>query len=391
MICYSTTWRGRGVLIDSGRNYVARARGVSEVVAVFIFIGIAIALSIAFMNLLQSMYQSTHSVQLVERLTRTESLSTVVKYLGIVDDYALFLLKKLDNTQMVSFIIYSSGEYRDCSLIERIADGELIRVDRLDLRDIKVVSNGFIYDFETHARVIGLPDKGYTWICSIRLGRNTIIHLRAVWPLVRGFNITEVNSINRSWRLHGAVEFRLINDTRLYVGNSEYHIPRGSIIGIYVNSTTGTVRTRPVERGILLEELLLYYNEVFVNYTSLHRNGVLRIPSTLIDREHVKVNLVLDIQPVPGSVGMITVKHGNQTLIDTYDPVYVKVRGWTMDTNTSLRITMDNKSLNASGLAYAVYKSESPYFASDELVIITVIYVDNTPYVVDVYRYVTRT
>lgn len=365
------------------------SKGLSDLIAVFILIGVAIVFSISFLVLMQSSYSPRQDIQLLQRLISSERLNTVVKYVDFSGDYATLLFKRLDNKERVTFFLYSEQGYIDClNLIHRVSRGEIVGVYEHSLDEITVLSDDSTYSFKYYARSHGYPDRGSIRVCVLRVDKNALITLRVARPIVEGYNTTELYSTNRLWRLRGSLEFMAVNRSTILIDDTEYLVESGSRIRIQVNTIGGRLNITPIGAGLgLIDELQIYSWAVYINEALLPDYGLVQINNMLIDIRSLKSTMTIEVSPGAPEPGYIRVRYGDEVLYEGHGTIYVKTTNWLANASLPLFIELNNETLYAYGLSYAIYVSRTPHIGISNLMIFVVTYVNNKPYLVDVYRY----
>lgn len=362
--------------MDQGRKL-----GVSDLLAIVVFIGLAILLSLMFLALIYGDYVARQDLVVVEKTLLSEKLNTVVRFVDYSEDQVIFFFKRLDNGDRVSFFLYTSGGYVNCSNVLRVLSGGYLVETRVhSTSEILVVNEGNKYSFSEYAKSRGLPSTGDIPVCTVKLQGNSVVGIRVAQPLVEGYNYTELYATNRAWRLLGVLGFKVASPTVISVGSIEYYLPNGTLLKIQVNSTESSVNlTSSFAWNLDLNATAVYVNEVL-----LPSSGRVKLSKTPIHPDSLYSSLSIEVYPGAQGQGYIKVRYGGQDIVKGNDEVFVRVTGWTTSLNTPLNISMSNV-LYASGVARAVYVSKSTDFGAGDLSVFIVTYLNNKPYLVDVY------
>lgn len=381
------------------------SKGLSDVVAVVIMLGLAIAISMAFMSYIRADYGARQSWDQILSVVERDRLNTIVRLVSTYNNGFSLMLKRLDGGNRIAFFIFNGTGYPNCSkVIGYLSGGSLEAIYRYRVEDIAVISNGYSYSFKYYARANKMPDSGYINICVVRLGNNTLVGLRAsegMKPVASGGNYTVVDANNRLWRLYGVLEFRVafVNPGKLhlYYNGTGVELKQGDTIRLEINTTTGQIDLTPqLINGANVAWVNafdnVYAKSLYINGGLLAQNVYVRIISEVgIDISSIKSTLTADIYPLPP--GFTRVIYGGQTLIDYWNNSdFIRVVGWTINESTQMVIRVDPV-LHAQGIASAVYigKAPQPTSINLNLSLFTVTLINNVPYVVNRYDYTINT
>lgn len=153
-------------------------KGLSEVTAIIILVGIVLVLSLSFLVFMQSSFVSTQNLYALQRLVLTEKLNTVVRLINSSEGNAVFLFRRLDTGDKVSFFVYNGSGYTECSdMVTSVSGGEITSTYQHEVEDVMVVSERNIYSFKYYAKSAGYPDTGSVYVCTLKTAKNALVTL----------------------------------------------------------------------------------------------------------------------------------------------------------------------------------------------------------------------
>lgn len=156
-------------------------RGLSEVTAIAILVGIVLVLSLSFLVFMQGSFISVQDLHTLQRLVLTEKLNTVVRLIDSSEDRAVFLFRRLDTGDRVSFFVYNESGYVECSgIVASINGGEIADTRLHRVEDVMVVSENNVYSFKYYARSAGYPDTGNVHVCTLKITKNALVTLTGI-------------------------------------------------------------------------------------------------------------------------------------------------------------------------------------------------------------------
>lgn len=160
------------------RGYCKLKKGLSEVTAIAILLGIVLVLSLSFLVFMQSNFVSMQDLYALRRLVLTEKLNTVVRLINSSEGSTVFLFKRLDTGDKVSFFVYNGSEYAECpNVVTSISGGEIAGTYQHKVEDVMVVLENSVYSFKYYAKSAGYPDTGNVYVCTLKITRNTLVTL----------------------------------------------------------------------------------------------------------------------------------------------------------------------------------------------------------------------
>lgn len=384
-------------------NSLFTKKGLPEPIAIIILTSAGIVLVMAFFNYVYSNYNFEQDVSFIQRIIEKEKINSVVRLVGALgNDYEtsyVLLFKKLDGSKYMYISVFNGTQYVNCSkVITHISGGRLKNVYSHRIEDIMVVSSGNIYSLRYYARAFKYPDTGRIVVCALELDRNTIAEIspQFLTPVASGDSKTIIESNNRRWRMYGSIEFQVAylgNPTgnHLFLNNSRVQLRVGDVIRIDINTTVGKIDLTPqiLPNGRLGAWVLtfnVFARTVYLNNALLARNVRIQITSDVaIDIDSLESSIYIEILPTPP--GFVRVVHGGRTLVDYWNNSdYIRVVGWKIDASTQMVLQLDQTNMYAGGIARAVYIGKEPKDI-EKFSLFVIAYVNNLPYLVDVYEY----
>lgn len=373
--------------------------GLSEPIAVFLMLGLAVSIAMAFLSYMQTDYSTRQDQELILRVVEREKLNTVVRLVDTPRSGADILVKRLDSGDRFAFFLFNGSSYINCSSYLRyIYGGVLEAVYRYRVEDLVAASGNSFYSFKYYARANRLPDTGYVEVCVVRLSRNTLLGLKTaeeLEPVARGYNLTYVHANNRRWRLYGALEFTVafVNPGKLhlYYNGTGVELRQGDKVRIEVDTTTGQIDLTPQNMGGKMVAWVNAFDNVFakrlfINDALLAQNVYVQIiPEVGADIDSIRSSLSIEIYQLPP--GFTRVVYGGKTIVDHWNNSdYIKVVEWSIDKNTQMVIRVEPV-LYAQGIARAIYIGKTPPSAEVKFSVFSVTFINNVPYLVSRYDY----
>lgn len=192
-------------------GYCEPKKGLSEVTAIAILVGIVLVLSLSFLIFMQSNFVSMQDLHTLQRLVLTEKLNTVVRLINSSEGSTVFLFRRLDVSGRVSFFVYNGSGYVECSdVLTSISGGEIEGIYQHKVEDIMVVSENSIYSFKYYAKSAGYPDTGNVYVCTLKITKNALVTLTSITG--ERFSVFIVVYVNDTPYLVDIYEYSLLSD-----------------------------------------------------------------------------------------------------------------------------------------------------------------------------------
>lgn len=383
--------------------HIKMYKGLSEPLAIAILLGVSIVFVLSFVAYMQSDYSIRQNKLALVRVIEYEKVNTIMRMIGSQGNAYALLFKRLDSGNKIYFFLYNGTRYINCtSIIKDIVNGRVYEVNRHNINDILALSKGEPYSFRYYARASGYSDTGDIQICAVEIDRNAISVLslsQDITPTLTGPRSTKVESNNRRWRMYGTIEFTvkyLGNPNRpdhLKVNGTGYQLRVGDIIRVDIDTSLGKIDITPQqlptgELGGWILSFNVSAKEIRINNALLAKNVRVEIvPEVAIDINSLTSSLNIEVYPDPP--GFIRVRYGDQSLVDYWNNSdYIRIIGWKVNSSIQMVLQLEKTNLYAQGIATAVYIGPMPSGNGiDRLSIFIVTYVNNIPYLVDVYDY----
>jgi len=352
-------------------------RGISDLFAITIFIGVSLIIGILFAMLLYSDYAIRMEVLELNKMISSERLNTVIRLIDVREGNFTLLTRRLDGKNTIAFFLYDGSNYINCSkVVSSIIGGELISWRVHSLREINILdSSTGLYEFPIYARSRNYPDRGEVVVCVLQLSGNTILNIELLKPLVRGYVNVSLSAENGYWKLYGTLKFKLLDEALISVCGDTVRLPQGIIIEVKVNTVNGFINlSSNYINGLDVDAEAIYVNNYLI--WSKCRISLFETSASIL-----YISLTSEIQ--------LTETGEARILYDSVEHVfkgkgYLRITGWTLRENDHLAISLGNATINALGIAYAIYAGTS---GTLQLVMFTVTYISNKPFLVDVYTY----
>lgn len=360
-------------------------QGISDLYATMILMAAFLLLGMLFLAYIQSIYSQPIELLRRRQLVSAEGSNVLVKLVDYTEDYATFLIRRLDGYSRVALLVSGEQSLLNCStMISHIYGGRITSVYDYQLENVLALMNNDFYDFRYYAllRGYGIPER--VAICVIELQGNVLITMRLSNPVSQGYNATQVYAVNRDWLLRGTVEFVLASDSVMLINGTRYHVPANTALRIGLSTRTGTVALD----GNRVHDINADYTSLYVNETLLSNAGSIRVINVTTRHNSTKVGLSLKISPKTTDHGFVEVVHGDRVVYQGSDPVYIDIVGISPGPNVPLSLRMDTSSLNlTSGLSYAIFISNREKRGLTSIAIFIVVFVDDRAIVASEYRY----
>lgn len=350
-------------------------KGLSDLYAVVIFIGLALVLSTIFIAFLSGYFVSRSEHVSLLGVVSSEKSNIVVRLLEARGLYVVFLFKRFERGY-IYFFIYDDGSYEGCSGIsdQDVYGGTIDAQYSYSLKDIIVVDESGVYDFPTYARSLGLPDEALAVVCKLYTHGNTIVRYMLFKPIASHVYV-DVNASGGSWRLYGTLSFTLQEASTIRIDQLDLLLPPGTVITLELNTTVATIRMTEsfVELLDIPSVERVYINHVLIDGSS-HR---VYMANTSISSYYstLSINIQLNID---GSARItydsttIEFSSGDTVTITGLEPL-----------NSPLNISLGH-TLNAAGYASSILLG-NPTETSISIFVVTV--VNNKPVLVERYTY----
>jgi hypothetical protein len=386
------------------RCSVAR-KGVSDIVATILLVGLFIVLAISIIFYTVSSYTATETAFLIRDVLEKERNSIVARIItDNASNSAVILFKGLQNKSAAFFFLDNGKELLNCSALELIGGGSVAKV-KVSLSSLKALWSGEVTEFSYYARAFGLPQSGEVEVCSIGIENYRVakINLVQAVPTREGYEVTVLNSSNRAWRLAGTVQFKVIyldnpNEPHMRVGETPIVLSLGDVVRIDVDTITGKMYLAPGtlpsgQQGIWINTLSVYASAVYLNGALVAKNQLVEFTPSVVAVSTADFSSSLAVEIYPQPPGFVRLVYGSEKVIENWnDGSYIRVEGWSaLNPNTGevkpavLQLSSDD--LDMAGYAYAIYIGQSSFEKIDRLRLYIVSFVNGVPYVVDVYDY----
>uniref|UniRef100_A0A7C2Z211 Uncharacterized protein n=1 Tax=Ignisphaera aggregans TaxID=334771 RepID=A0A7C2Z211_9CREN len=183
------------------------SRGLSDIVAVVLFMGIALVLMIGLWSLLSSSYASDAEARdLLNRLSYERS-NVVVRVVGLdSEEYsATVLMRRLDGGNTIFFFVDNGTRYLACDKAVLATSGN-ITARAIDIDSVYFAREGAVYEFKYEAKALGYPiPPSVLEICELRSpDRNPMVKL---YTGSQSFRVYVVAFINNKAYVAGVYEF----------------------------------------------------------------------------------------------------------------------------------------------------------------------------------------
>ncbi|MEM0339518.1 MAG: hypothetical protein QW284_07560 [Ignisphaera sp.] len=382
-------------------------RGLSELNAIAVLLGLSIAFSMAFFVYINSEYASGQTNAQIYRVVENEKMNTLIKLASASGDSVTLLLKKFGGTNTISFFIYNGTAYDDCSkIVKSLVGGAITYVNTYNVDDILVVPSdgrGNPYSFRYYARSMGYPDSGKITVCTVGLSGNTVAVLTGggLKPQYQGYSYTEFYSNGRKWRMFGTIEFTVAylgnpNGNHLAYNGTWIQLRVGDRVRIDVDTQTGKIDMTPQtlpngKFGAWILSLNVFAKAVYLNGALIAQNVLVEMVKSEVAIDLGSLFSSISIEIYPSPPGFTRIRYGGETILDDWNnSKYVRIFGWIPLVSNDYRqmvLQLDSGNLYAQGFAYAIYISDKPSYGVDRLSLFVVTYINNRPYLVDVYDY----
>jgi len=351
-------------------------KGVSDLLAVVIFIGLALVASTVFILVLQGYFASRAEQVDLSRVVSSEKSSISLRLLDVKGFYALILFKRFQG-HYAYFFIYDGASYEGCNSIsdQDVSGGRIESRLIYSLNDIVVVGDNGPYSFPIYARTRDLPDSGNVVICKLLATGNTIIRLKLLSPIADHV-YASVNASGGSWSLYGILRITLSSLSNVYINETRFDFPPGTVIELKLNTSTGII----VMRSNFVELIdIPSVDSISINYTILQgSNHRVYIENASISSYYS--TLSTDILLGQGGYASIS-----------YDNEWYEVPGNTFTRLTGLEPTpigplniVLGDTMNITGFINAIFMGR-PGEARVDVFIVTI--VGDRPILVDEYTY----
>ena len=382
-------------------------KGLSELNAIAILLGLSIAFSMAFLVYINSAYSSDQTNAQIYRVVENEKMNTLIKLAATSEGSVALLLKKFGGTNTISFFLYNGTAYDNCSKAIKNLIGGSTYVNTYNIDDILAVPSdgrGNPYSFRYYARSMGYPDSGKVTVCTIKLlDENAIAVLTGggLKPQNQGYSYTQFFSNGRRWRMYGTIEFTIAYLGNPYGNHLAYNgtwiqLRVGDRVRIDVDTQTGKIDMTPQtlpngKFGAWILSLNVFAKSVYLNGALLAQNVLVEMVKSevAIDLGSLSSSISIEIYPTPP--GFTRIVYGGQAILDDWNnSKYIRVSGWMPIVSNDYRqmvLQLDSGNLYAQGFAYAIYISDKPSYGVGRLTLFVVTYINNKPYLVDVYDY----
>jgi hypothetical protein len=352
-------------------------KGVSDLLAATIFIGLALVASTVFILVLQGYYAPRTGQIDLSRMVSSEKSSISVRLLDVKGFYATVLFKRFQG-DYTYFFIYDGASYEGCNSIsdQDVYGGRIESKLVYSLNDIVVVGDTGPYSFPIYARTQGLPRSGNVVVCKLLVTGNTIIRLKLLIPIADHI-YADVIANKGSWRLYGVLRITLSRSSTVYINWTQFYLPPGTVIELKLNTSTGDIIMSSSSINVIE---LPSVESISINYTVLPgSNHRVRIRNAWISSYYS--TLSTDIQLEPG--GLMTINYDSKQ--DTIrDNAFIRLTGLEPPSSGLLYINLGDVVLHISGLINAIFM-ERPGSVRIDVFIVTI--VGNRPVLVDKYTY----
>ena len=345
-------------------NRVLSFIGLSETLAIFILIGFAIVFALSFSSYFKSIYIQQNELAVLLRSIDYEKLNYVVRMLYRDDRYATFLFRRLDGVAKPFVIFIDDGSsYLRCSSIVSVNGGYINRgvLRSIDLSEVNVASSSGVYSYKYYAKAMNYPLNDSVELCTIYpTSNNVIATIQFDRPIRQGYSKTVFRSNDRDWRLFGTIIFKvsyLVNPDAIHikVNGQPYRLRIGDIVRIDIDAKTSQLILSQEGQIIWIESLKTTRSTIAINNLLIATNADIEMTPNMVAVDASSIDLSLSIEIGSNKAGFTRLTYGNDDIVNGDSNEYIKVIGWIFNASQPLSIELTSQSLNAEGIAYAIY------------------------------------
>jgi hypothetical protein len=351
-------------------------KGMSDLLAAVIFIGLALVASTVFILVLQGYFAPRAEQVDLSRVVSSEKSSISVRLLDVKGFYALLLFKRFQG-DYTYFFLYDGASYEGCNSIsdQDVSGGRIESRLTYSLNDIVVVGDTGPYSFPIYARTRNLPESGNVVICKLLVSRNTIIRLKLLSP-VADHVYASVNASGGTWSLYGILRITLSSLSNVYINGTRFDLPPGTLIELKLNTSTGIIKM-----GSNSVELIDIpsVDSISINYTIIEgSNHRVYIENASISSYYS--TLSTDI--LLGQGGYASISY-DDAWYDVPSNTFTRLTGLEPTPSSPLNIRLGD-TLNITGFVNAIFIGR-PGVVRIDVFIVTI--VSDRPILVDEYTY----
>jgi hypothetical protein len=350
-------------------------KGVSDLLAATIFIGLALVASTVFTLALQGYYASRTEQMDLSRIVSSEKSSISVRLLDVKGFYATVLFKRFQG-DYTYFFIYDGASYEGCNSIsdQDVYGGRIESKLVYSLNDIVVVGDTGPYSFPIYARTQGLPRSGNVVICKLLATGNTIIRHKLLSPIATHVHAS-VNAKGGSWRLHGVLRITLGSLSTVYINGTLFYLHPGTVIELKLNTSTGIIKMR--SNFVVLIDIPSV-ESISINYRVLPgSNHRVRINNAWISSYYSTLSTDIQLEPD----GRMIINYDGKSN-NIHGSAFIRLTGLEPPSVGLLNIDLGGAVLQISGFINAIFMKR-PGGVRIDVFIVTI--VGNRPVLVDKY------
>ena len=355
-------------------------KGMSDLLAVVIFIGLALVASTVFILVLQGYFTSRAEQMDLSRVVSSEKSSISVRLLDVKGFYALLLFKRFQG-DYTYFFTYDGASYEGCNSIsdQDVSGGRVESRLTYSLNDIVVVGDTGPYSFPIYARTRNLPDSGNVVICKLLVRGNTIIRFKLLSPIADHV-YASVNASGGTWSLYGILRITLSSLSSVYINGTRFDLPPGTVIELKLNTSTGVIKMR----SSFVELIdIPSVDSISINYTILQgTNHRVYIQNASISSYYSTLSTDILLR----QDGYASISYDNEWY-DAPGDTFTRLTGLEPTPSRPLNIRLGD-TLNITGFINAISMGK-PGEARIDVFIVTI--VGNKPILVDEYTYTLTT